>query len=194
MNIKKAEFIQGATGSESLLVDEKPQISFIGRSNVGKSSVINLLVNQKSLVKSSSTPGKTREINFFLIDEKFYFVDLPGYGYAKISLKAREKLRKLILWYFISGEAPVTLTCLIVDSKVGLREFDREMLMVLRDYNIPFIVIANKIDKLTQRELHKSLVSIQNEIGENVEVFPLSAKSGRGKDKLLNEIFGVVAK
>lgn len=194
MNIKKAEFVQGVIGSHNLIVNEKPQISFIGRSNVGKSSVINMLANQKNLVKSSSTPGKTREINFFLMNDSFYFVDLPGYGFAKMSLKDREKLRKLILWYFISGEAPITLTCLIIDAKAGFREFDQEMLAVLNDYDVPFVVIANKIDKLNQKELHKSLSDIQNEVSENVKVFPFSAKSGKGKEKLLNNIFEVIAK
>ncbi|MCK4635598.1 MAG: YihA family ribosome biogenesis GTP-binding protein [Candidatus Moranbacteria bacterium] len=189
MNITNAKFIRGVVGSHNLLVDEKPHIAFIGRSNVGKSSVINMLVNQRKLVKSSSTPGKTQQINFFLIDECCYFVDLPGYGYAKISRKRREKLRKLILWYFVSGEAPIGKACLIVDAKAGLRDFDREMMGVLTEYDIPFVVIANKIDKLNQKNLHRSLVSIQEEIGDWVEVFPISAKSGNGKEKLLKGIF-----
>lgn len=193
MSIKSAEFVRGVVGSHNLVVDEKPQVAFVGRSNVGKSSVINMLVNQKSLVKSSSTPGKTREINFFIIDEKFYFVDLPGYGFAKASQKAREKLRKLILWYFISGEAPITLACLIVDAKAGLRDFDQEMVAVLNEYKIPFLVIANKIDNLNQKELFKSLSETQKEIGENAMVFPISARTKKGKEKLLSAIFQKVA-
>lgn len=189
MEIKNAKFIRGVVGSHNLLVDEKPQIAFIGRSNVGKSSVINMLVNQNKLVKSSSTPGKTQQINFFMINDRVYFVDLPGYGYAKVSQKAREKLRKLILWYFISGEAPIKKACVIVDAKAGLRDFDREMIGVLSEYEIPFVVVANKIDKLNQKNLHKSLMEIQEEIGEWAEVFPISAKTGKGKDKLLKGIF-----
>lgn len=189
MEIKNAKFIRGVVGSHNLLVDEKPQIAFIGRSNVGKSSVINMLVNQRKLVKSSSTPGKTQQINFFMINDKVYFVDLPGYGYAKISQKAREKLRKLILWYFISGEAPIKKVCLIVDAKAGLRDFDREMIGVLNEYEIPFVIAMNKIDKLNQKNLHKSLTEIMEEVGEWVEVFPISAKTGKGKDKLLKGIF-----
>lgn len=189
MEIKNAKFVRGVVGSHNLLVDEKKQIAFVGRSNVGKSSVINMLVNQKSLVKSSSTPGKTQQINFFLINDKFYFVDLPGYGYAKISQKRREKLRKLILWYLSSGEAPVSKVCLIVDARIGLKEFDREMADVLFEEKIPFMVIANKVDKLNQKKLHKALCSIQEEIGEYVEILPVSAKTGKGKDKLMNSIF-----
>lgn len=188
MHVTTAQFIRGVIGSHNLLVDEKPQISFIGRSNVGKSTVINALVGQKNLVHSSSTPGKTQEINFFLIDEKAYFVDLPGYGYAKTGVKQREKLRKLILWYFISGEAPIANVALIIDAKAGLRDFDREMIGVLREYNHPFIVIANKIDKLNQKELYRSLKNITAEIGDLVEIYPFSAKTGRGKEKLLTAL------
>lgn len=188
MNVTTAQFIRGVIGSHNLLVDEKPQISFIGRSNVGKSTVINALVGQKNLVRSSSTPGKTQEINFFLIDEKAYFVDLPGYGYAKTGAKQREKLRKLILWYFISGEAPVAKAALIIDAKAGLRDFDREMISILREYKHPFLVIANKIDKLNQKELHRSLTKIMEEVGDFAEIFPFSAKTGRGKEKLLTAL------
>lgn len=184
-NIKSAEFVLGVVGSHNLLVDDKKQIAFIGRSNVGKSSVINMLVQQKKLVKSSSTPGKTQQINFFLINDDCYFVDLPGYGYAKISQKHREKLRKLILWYFVSGEAPIHKACLIIDAKAGMRDFDREMMAVLDEYKIPFIIIANKIDKLNQKKLYKSLKNIQEEIGDWVKVFPVSAKTGKGREKLL---------
>ncbi len=194
MEITTAQFIRGVIGSHNLLVDEKPQVSFIGRSNVGKSSVINMLVGQKSLVRSSSSPGKTQEINFFSVNENVYFVDLPGYGYAKMGVKYREKLRKLILWYFISGEAPVSLAVLIVDAKAGLRKFDREMIAVLSEYEHPFMIVANKIDKLNQKELHHSLTEIMSEIGENAVVIPFSARTGRGKDKVLHEIDRAIKK
>ncbi len=192
MEIITAQFVRGVIGSHNLLVDEKPQVSFIGRSNVGKSSVINMLVGQKSLVRSSSSPGKTQEINFFSINENIYFVDLPGYGYAKMGVKYREKLRKLILWYFISGEAPVSLAVLIVDAKAGLRKFDREMIAVLNEYGHPFMIVANKIDKLNQKELYHSLAEIVTEIGENAIVIPFSARTGRGKDKVLHAIERVI--
>jgi GTP-binding protein len=194
MEIAEAQFVRGVIGSHNLLVDEKPQVSFIGRSNVGKSSVINMLVGQKSLVRSSSSPGKTQEINFFLINENMYFVDLPGYGYAKMGVKYREKLRKLILWYFISGEAPVALAVLIIDAKAGLREFDREMVAVLSEYEHPFMIVANKIDKLNQKDLYRSLTDISAEIGEGVVIVPFSARTGRGKDKVLQAIEQVIKK
>ncbi len=188
MEITNAKFIRSVVGSHNLIIDDLPKIAFIGRSNVGKSSVINKLVNQNKLVRSSSKPGKTQQINFFLINEKIYFVDLPGYGYAKLGQKYREKLRRLILWYFISGETVITKTIVIIDAKAGLRDFDREMISILREYNHKFIIVANKIDKLNQKELHKSIKLITEELGEEVSIFPFSAKTGRGKDKLLKNI------
>ena len=118
MNITSASFVTGIIGTDPILKEKHPQIAFVGRSNVGKSSVINSLVMRKDLVKSSSMPGKTREINFFLINKAFYFVDLPGYGFARMGAKGAEKIRKLILWYLGSGEARVKLVVLIIDSVV----------------------------------------------------------------------------
>jgi GTP-binding protein len=191
MEIQSAQFIKSVVGSHNLIVDDIPQISFVGRSNVGKSSMINKLVNQRKLVKSSSTPGKTQCINFFLINENTYFVDLPGYGYAKLGQKYREKLRRLILWYFISGEAPITKVVVIVDAKAGLRDFDREMIGILREYGHSFVVVANKIDKLNQKKLHKALSDISSELNEDIEIFPFSAKTGRGREKLINNLLEV---
>ena len=105
--------------------------------------------------------------------------------------KYREKLRRLILWYFISGEASITKTVLIIDAKAGLRDFDREMIDILREYNYDFVIVANKIDKLNQKKLHKSITKIKEEIGNDSEVFIFSAKSGRGKEKLINNILAV---
>ncbi len=191
MEITTAQFIRSIVGSHNLIVDDIPQISFVGRSNVGKSSMINKLVNQKKLVKSSSTPGKTQQINFFLINDNTYFVDLPGYGYAKVGQKYREKLRRLILWYFISGEAPITKVVIIIDAKAGLRDFDREMIEIIKEHGHPFVVVANKIDKLNQKKLYKSITAITEELGDEVEVFPFSATTGKGRDKLINNLLDV---
>lgn len=191
MEITTAQFVRSIVGSHNLIVDDLPQISFVGRSNVGKSSVINKLVGQKKLVRSSSTPGKTQQINFFLINNDTYFVDLPGYGYAKMGQKYREKLRRLILWYFISGEAPVTKVVIIIDAKAGLRDFDREMIDIIREYGHPFVVVANKIDKLNQKQLYKSITSIKAELGDDIEVFLFSAKTGKGREQLINNLLEV---
>lgn len=187
--IRSASFLLSVVGSHNIICDEKPQIAFVGRSNVGKSSLINMLVGQKNLVKSSATPGKTQHINFFDINESFYFVDLPGYGYAKLGHKDRDKLRKLILWYFISGESSVSQVVLIVDAKVGLRDFDREMIAVLEEYNHPYMIVANKCDKLNQKELYGSLRNIQSECGEDVSIIAASATKAYGRELILEEIF-----
>ena len=193
MEIKEVKFIKGITGTDSILKSKRPQFAFIGRSNVGKSSLINKLLGQKKLVKTSAQPGKTKEINFFLVNKKVYFVDLPGYGFAKMSQKQREKMRKMILWYFISGEPKIDKVILIIDAKARLKEFDREMIAVLQEYapkyNYDFLIAVNKIDKLSQKKFHKNLKSIKQELKDEKKIIPVSAKTGRGVSKLLETIF-----
>lgn len=187
MNIKNAEFIKGVVGPDEILKQDKLQIAFVGRSNVGKSSVINSLLGRKNLVKSSSTPGKTKEMNFFLIDGEVYFVDLPGYGFAKMKFTNREKLAELIVWYFEKAPVKNRKTVLIIDAKIGPTEFDFDMLNILEEHGEDFVIIANKADKLKNSETQKQLNSIQNRIGR--EVIFYSAKTKLGKDKLLKKIF-----
>lgn len=186
MNITSATFVKGILGTDPILKEKHPQVAFVGRSNVGKSSVINSLVMRKDLVKSSSMPGKTREINFFFINKKCYFVDLPGYGFARMGAKGAEKIRKLILWYLGSGEARVHLVVLIVDSVVKPMPYDKEMTDILRAENIPFVVVANKIDRLNQTESSHNLKAIESQLG--AEVFPYSARTHYGREKLLETI------
>ncbi|MCK5084116.1 MAG: YihA family ribosome biogenesis GTP-binding protein [Candidatus Pacebacteria bacterium] len=189
MSVKTAEFIKGVVGDDRILEESKLQVAFIGRSNVGKSSVINSLTGRKNLVKSSSTPGKTREINFFLINEKIYFVDLPGYGFAKASFLQREKIRQLILWYLTSVEIKNRKLVLIIDAKVGPTKLDLEMIDILNEYNHEFIIVANKADKLKRSERNKKLKEISEKAGNEETIF-YSAKSGEGKGELSNELFG----
>lgn len=186
MNITSAEFVKGILGTDPILKHKNPQIAFVGRSNVGKSSVINSLVMRKDLVKSSSMPGKTREINFFFINKKYYFVDLPGYGFARMGAKGAEKIRKLILWYLGSGEARVKLVVLIVDSIVKPMPYDKEMSDILRAENIPFVVVANKIDRLNQTERSHNLRAIEAALGG--AVLPYSARTHFGREELLDVI------
>lgn len=186
MNILSAEFVKGILGTDGILWEKHPQIAFVGRSNVGKSSVINSLVMRKDLVKSSSMPGKTREINFFLVNKKYYFVDLPGYGFARMGAKGAEKIRKLILWYLSSGEARVKLVILIVDSVVKPMPYDKEMADILRAENIPFVVVANKMDRLNQTERAHSMKAIETALG--AAVVPYSARTHGGRDELLEII------
>lgn len=182
--ITKARFVRGVVGSHNVLVDEKPQIAFVGRSNVGKSRVINALTGRRDLVRSSSTPGKTQQLNYFLINDRVYFVDVPGYGYAASNRKVREKLRRLILWYLLSTETRVTLTVIIIDAKVGLREWDREIMAVLRQRRRAFLVVANKVDKINQKELCALRHAVANEVGADTDVIAMSARTSRGIDAL----------
>lgn len=166
MKINSAKFVKGIKGTDTILFDGLPQVAFVGRSNVGKSSIINSLLHNSNLVKVSTRPGKTTEINFFKVNNKIYFVDLPGYGYAKVSPAEKEKLKKLILWYLMgSGVRPLKVV-LILDIKAGFTQFDEEMVNVLREYEHSYLIVANKVDKLNQKDLIKQLRQIRTISGE----------------------------
>ena len=188
MEIKSAKFVKGVVGEDEVLHDGLAQYAFIGRSNVGKSSLINAITDTNDMARVGKKPGKTTEINFFLINNDAYLVDLPGYGFAKASLEARDKLRRLIIWYLTESAARPAKVVLVVDSKVGMTDFDKDTLTVLRDEHHPFIVIANKIDKLTQSEASASIKAIQEIVGE-AEVVPFSSQTKRGLSKLYEAIF-----
>ncbi len=192
MTIKTAEFIKGIIGTDPILEDLHRQVVFVGRSNVGKSSVINSLTGRKKLVRSSAEPGKTQEINFFLINKKFYFVDLPGYGFAKLPAKKREKLRKLIIWYLTYSNARPTLVVLIIDSRVGLTELDKEMIKILKECNHPFLILANKVDALKPSERVRQERFVMKQVEECPVLF-YSAKNGAGREKLLQMLLSSVA-
>lgn len=195
VHITDARFEKGIIGTDPILKKTVPHIVFAGRSNVGKSSLINSLLARKHLAKSSATPGKTQQINFFPVTVEikkrrrmFYFVDLPGYGFARLSEKRREKLRKLILWYLeYSGVIPQQVV-LIVDAKVGPTPFDKEMFGVLEKHGYQYIVVANKIDKVPKTHRVKYLTRIQ-EVFQGARVIPYSAKTQEGREELLNVLF-----
>lgn len=187
MKVSSSEFKKGLRGTDSILYDGLAQVAFVGRSNVGKSSVINALSNKNNLVKVSKKPGKTTEINFFLINNKFYFVDLPGYGYAKVNPEEKEKIKNLIIWYLTASNVKPHKVVLIVDTKVGVTLFDEQMLEILRERNHPFIVAANKIDKLSNKELALQLQEIQKVVGEG-DVVAVSAHTQHGTDPLLKKL------
>ena len=191
MKISKAEFAKGVIGDDYGLEDNLPQIAFFGRSNVGKSSVINSLVGKKDLAKVSNVPGKTREANFFRINGSFYFVDFPGYGYAKRSIKERNKMIKRILWYVEYSNVRPRAVFLIIDVKVGLTALDRDMIKILGENKHQVVIIANKIDKLGKIAAEKQLSSIQKE-APYAPVLPYSAKTKEGKDELIKKIMGFV--
>ena len=187
MKILKAEFAKGVIGDDYSLGDSLPQVAFFGRSNVGKSSVINSLVDRKNLVKVSKIPGKTLKANFFRINDSFYLVDFPGYGYAKHSMKDRNKIIKRIFWYVKHSNVRPRTVFLIIDTKVGLTVLDREMIKILEENKHQIVIIANKIDKLGKTIAERQLLAIRKE-APCIFVLPYSAKTNEGKDELPQKI------
>jgi len=173
----KGEFVSSSARVEEFPADGFPEIAFLGRSNVGKSSLINFLVGKKDLAFTSSTPGRTQTINFYRIGNSFYFVDLPGYGYARVSRERTFEWKKLIENY-LSNRANLGLSILILDVRRGWMDKDLELKRWLEHHNRRFIVIATKMDKLkTQSEQQRGLNAIRK---EGVEPLPFSAVTGRG--------------
>ena len=190
INLQNAEFILSATTPKTFLRDGMPQIAFAGRSNVGKSSVINRLLGRKNFARVGAAPGKTIHINYFKIDDAFYLVDLPGYGYAKVSKSERDRWGKLMEDYFADPEL-MTLGVMIVDSRHKPTADDCTMAQWYKDAGCPFVVVANKLDKLKKREIEPNLQRIREtlELDETVKVIPFSAEKGDGKQDLLQVIF-----
>ncbi len=196
MNITSAKFIKGVVEPDEILEDGIPQIAFIGRSNVGKSSVINTLTNKKDLAKTSSFPGRTQQINVFLISAKggnftggntFYLVDLPGYGFAKGSKEDQAKIQSLIFWYLLDSQYQQKKVVLIIDAELGPTNNDMQMLHSLTEANKDVVIVANKIDKIKKSSYIKQLKEIQNAIG-NYKIIPYSAEKKIGVNELANEI------
>ena len=189
VNLQKAEFILSAASPKDFLRDGLPQIAFAGRSNVGKSSVINRLLNRKNFARVGAAPGKTTHINYFKIDNAFYLVDLPGYGYAKVSQAEKERWGRLMESYFADSSL-MTLGVMIVDSRHKPTADDCTMAQWFRDAGCPLVVAANKLDKLKKSEIEPNLQRVREtlELGEDVHVIPFSAEKGDGKQELLNLI------
>jgi len=187
MKIQSAEFVKGIVGDDESLADGNPQIAFIGRSNVGKSSTINSLVNDKKLARTSAGPGRTREINLFLINKSFYLVDLPGYGFAQASAEGKQRLRDLIGWYFFESPYSQKKVVLIIDANVGPTELDLEMLHALTAHGKNVIVVANKIDKIKKSVYVKQMKKVQAAVGPRL-VIPYSAEKRIGIGELTKEV------
>ena len=187
MKITSAKFVKGVLGTDRILQDQKPQVAFIGRSNVGKSSVINSLTNQKGLAKTSSFPGRTTEINLFLINDSLYLVDLPGYGYAKNSLKQQEQIQGMIHWYLFRSEHHQKKVVIIIDANIGPSDIDLEMINDLSLMAKNVVVVANKIDKIKKSVYHKQMQKIQNLIPNHL-IIPYSAEKKLGIKELTDEI------
>ncbi len=189
VNTQNAEFIRSAASLKDCPRDSLPQIAFAGRSNVGKSSVINRLLNRKNLARVGSAPGKTTHINYFRIDNKLYFVDLPGYGYAKVSKQERARWGKLIEQWF-ADTSLLTLGVQIVDLRHKPTADDCNMVRWFMDSGKPFVVVANKHDKIKKSQWEPNLALIREtlELPEEVPVISFSAEKGLGKEELLQVI------
>lgn len=187
MKITSADFIKGLVGPDVLLEDGTPQIAFIGRSNVGKSSVINTLANRKALARTSAYPGRTKEINVFFLNRSVYLLDLPGYGFAKASWAVRQQLLNLIDWYLYRSPYEQKAVFLIIDAKVGPTEGDRAMLQGLEEHKKKIMIVANKTDKIKRSEYGSRLAEIQAMVGKH-KLIPFSSKDKTG----LSDLAGVI--
>ena len=189
LNTQKAEFIRSAAGPKDFPRDMLPQIAFAGRSNVGKSSVINRLLNRKNFARVGAAPGKTVHINYFLIDKKLYLVDLPGYGYAKVSQSEKLRWAKLIQSWFDDPEL-MTLGIQIVDARHKPTVNDQTMCDYFKQTGRPFAIVANKLDKLKKSEIEPNLRCIREtlELDDSIPVIPFSAEKGTGREDLLKLI------
>jgi GTP-binding protein len=181
-----AVFIKSAFDKKDWLDDKRPEIAFLGRSNVGKSSLINSLVGKKGLAKTSNTPGRTQSINFFLINDAFYFVDLPGYGFAKVPGKMRQSWSKMAEEY-LKNRQQLKLLIQLVDSRHDPSELDKTLNEWLIFYRKPHIIVATKIDKLSSNDLKKSLTKIERAFPKS-KIIPYSSVTGEGKKAVWQEI------
>ena len=190
VNLQKAEFILSAASPKDFLRDSLPQVAFAGRSNVGKSSAINRLLNRKNFARVGAAPGKTVHINYFKIDGTFYLVDLPGYGYAKVSKEERDRWGRLMEDYFAQPDQ-MTLGVMIVDARHKPTADDCTMAEWFRATGCPLVVVANKLDKLKKREIEPNLQLIRQtlQLDDSTCVIPFSAEKGDGRQQLLDQIF-----
>lgn len=191
MNIQSAEFVCSNTNYRKCPEPNKPEFAFIGRSNVGKSSLINTLTNRKGLAKTSGTPGKTQVINHFIINGAWYLVDLPGYGFAKTSLTNREKWEQMIREYLVHRTNLLT-TFVLIDSRIKPQTIDLEFMSWMGNHNIPFAIAFTKTDKLTKNELHRNMIAYEKKLLESWEEIPerfiTSSESGTGTMEILSYI------
>lgn len=193
LNINNAEFIKSAASPSGFIRDELPNIVFSGKSNVGKSSVINRLLNRKNFARVGQSPGKTIHVNYFLIGRKVYFVDLPGYGYAKVSKSERERWGKLMEQFF-AAEGLIDLGVMIVDSRHKPTADDVTMAQWFKSTECPLVVVANKCDKLKKSEIEPNLELIRQtlELDQSVPLILFSAEKGIGRDALMARILEYV--
>ena len=192
MEIKEVKYLTSVVDASKILQDGLCEFAFVGRSNVGKSSLINMLCNRKNLALTSSTPGKTKMINYFLVNSSFKFVDLPGYGYSKTGKSHVVRWASIIEKYLLSSEQLKLVFCLI-DCRIEPTDNDKMMIEFLMYNNIPFKIILTKIDKLAKSKVALQLGKLANNLGLRRESFFLSSNNNRnGREEILNYIEGVL--
>ena len=189
VNLQKAEFVLSAAAPKDFIQDGLPQVAFAGRSNVGKSSAINRLLGRKNFARVGAVPGKTVHINYFLIDRTFYLVDLPGYGYAQVSKQERDRWGRLMEEYF-ADRALMTMGVLVVDARHKPTADDCTMARWYQQSGCPFVVAANKVDKLSKTQAQESIPQIRETLSLSQEerVIPVSALKGTGRQELLQAV------
>lgn len=189
INLNNVKFETTAVKPEQYPYSDVPEVAFVGRSNVGKSSMINTLLNRKGLARVGAEPGKTRVINFFNVDNKLYFVDLPGYGYANVSKKEQQNW-KIMIETYLRTRKQLELIMMIVDVRHLPTENDKIMHLWLRESNIPYIIAATKTDKISKSQVNRNINDIKKalEINGEIPVIPVSSKTKQGKDELWNLI------
>ena len=188
MNFNNVEFLISAAATKDFPSNRMPEIAFAGKSNVGKSSVINRILQRKNFARVGEKPGKTIHVNYFVIDKKCYFVDLPGYGYAKVSQAEKDRWGRLMESYFAANR--IDLGVMIVDARHAPTMNDITMARWFIDSNCPFVVVANKLDKVKKSQLLANLQTIRDdlELPEECEIIPFSAEKGTGRDDLVKRI------
>jgi GTP-binding protein len=187
MKILSAAFVVSAAVPKQFPPDRKPQVAFAGRSNVGKSSIINTLLHRKNLVKTSATPGKTQLVNFFVINEAFYFVDLPGYGFARVPRAVTDAWAPMIEGY-LKGSPGLRAVVVLLDARRDLDERDLRLIEWLHQYDIPAIYALTKADKLNRQEAERAQRDIHARLGTTAPLFLTSARTGLGIKGLWSEI------
>ena len=193
LNVNKAEFIKSAASPNQFIRSSTPSVVFAGKSNVGKSSVINRMLNRKNFARVGASPGKTIHVNYFLIDGKVYFVDLPGYGYAKVSQAERDRWGKLMEQFFAS-EGLIDLGVMIVDARHKPTADDVTMAEWFKSSGCRLVVVANKLDKLKKSEIEPNMQLIRETLTlpDEVLLIPFSAEKGQGRESLLAEIVKLI--
>lgn len=193
LNVNKAEFIKSAASPKQFIQSSIPSVVFAGKSNVGKSSVINRMLNRKNFARVGASPGKTIHVNYFFIDQKIYFVDLPGYGYAKVSQAERDRWGKLMEDFFATPGL-IDLGVMIVDARHKPTADDVTMAEWFKSSGCRLVVVANKLDKLKKSEIEPNMQQIRETLAlpEEVLLIPFSAEKGQGREALLAEIVKLI--